>query len=182
MTCVIQSFALLLQVNAHLSNDLCELLYVVLHEVGLRFVVLLDTVELFTVLVPYLIYVRIDKLDVTLILLLGLARHKLRMAQLLLQGGLKERSLGLVRRRGGHRGLNSANLSLQLLQLNHLRQVVLLGEEHLSARLVQSLPNLLRPLQQDAISCRIVLAVQISRFNQVSNHQVRLKLHLLGHV
>ena len=48
---------MLLQVDAHLSNDLCELLYVVLHEVSLRFVVLLDTVELFTVLVPYLIYV-----------------------------------------------------------------------------------------------------------------------------
>ena len=62
----------------------------------------------------------------TLILLLGLPRHQLRMAQLLLQGGLEERSLGLVRGRGGHRGLNSAYLSLQLLQLYHLRQVVLL--------------------------------------------------------
>ena len=74
-----------------------ELLNVVLHEVGLRFVVLLDTIELLTVLVPNLINVRVNKLDVTLVLLLSLARHQFRMAQFLLQSGLNERSLGLVR-------------------------------------------------------------------------------------
>ena len=97
LTRVIKRLALLLKVNADLADDLGELLNVVLHEVGLRFVVLLDTIELLTVLVPNLINVRVNKLDVTLVLLLSLARHQFRMAQFLLQSGLNERSLGLVR-------------------------------------------------------------------------------------
>ena len=51
--------ALLLHVCAYLSNDLGQLLYVILHEIGLRFVILLHLVQLVPILVPNLINLRI---------------------------------------------------------------------------------------------------------------------------
>ena len=162
---MVQRLALHLQLHANLADQLRKLLNVVLHEVGLRFVVLLHTVKLVAILVPYLVDVRVNQLNVALVLLLGLAGHQLRMPQLLLQGWLDERGLSLARRGRLHSCLHLADLPLQLLQLYHLGQVILLGEEHLSAGLVQALPNLLRLLQQDAIRRGVVLAVQVGRLD-----------------
>jgi hypothetical protein len=84
---VVEGLTLVTDRLAYFSEDVGKLLDVVFHEVYLRVIVFLHPVQPVAVLVSNLVYVLIDQLDVTFVLVFSLSRCQLKMVYLLLQGG-----------------------------------------------------------------------------------------------
>ena len=154
-----------MQVDAELANNLRELLNVVLDEVDLGVVIFLHTVKLASILIAYLINILVDQFNVASVLLFSLPRGGIHLAKILFQSRVNKRCLMVLLLRVLR---FTANLSLEMRQLNPQVHVGLLGEEHFSPRMMQALPNFVGLLKQDTIGCCVVLAVLVGRFDQLT--------------
>lgn len=160
---------LIADVLADLPEDVCKLLNVVLHEIDLGVVILLDPVESGAILASDKVDVLVHKLDVALVLVLGLPRSQLAVVELLLQGRSVQETIAALL------------LALHLDQLVHLVKVVLLGEHHLRAGLVETDPDLLCVLNQNVVRGRVVLTVEVGRLDQIAEQHVCLQAHVFRH-
>ena len=81
------SLALITEILANFAHDIGKLLDIVLHEVDLRVIVLLHSVQSVPVFVPYLLHVCVHHPDVVFVLLLCLFDSKITLPQFLLERG-----------------------------------------------------------------------------------------------
>ena len=165
--------ALVANCFSYFSHNLCELLHGIFDEVYLTVIVLLNSIESCPILASYLFYLYIDLLNCGLVLELKSCWLGFQSCQLRLEGWLRH-SYETCRFWQSFLAENT--------QLLHGVEVVFLWKKHLSACLVQALPNIVGLLDQDTVCRRIMLTVQIRRFYKLTEKQISLGSDIFSHI